>query len=165
LELGGGTFFLSWDRGWLGALVFPLLLSKPGGFIESWVNGRRDGFVLGGDNAFIRDQAFDGDDHGDGLDLGGHAAARRFGVHVGDFPEAAQDLVAAHIESGQFAGILLDQLLLNCGPVCDGAGTLFLGIITPLIKKVKTGRDFYCAGTLGAQEKIPPRRDAGSVDL
>jgi hypothetical protein len=126
LELRGGTFFLSLGlvrgRGWLGFCVFPLLLSKPGGFIESWVNGRRDGFALGGDSATIRDEAFDGDDHGDGLDLGGHAAARPFGVHVGDFPEAAQDLVAAHIEPGQFAGILLDQLLLNCGLLCDGVG-------------------------------------------
>jgi hypothetical protein len=46
-----------------------------------------------------------------------------------------------------------------------GSGTLFSGIDASFEKKVKTGRDFYCAGTLEAQEKIPPRRDAGSVDL
>jgi hypothetical protein len=102
LEIGGSTFFLG-----LG------------------------GLVLGGDGASgrmaISDQAFDGHDHGDGLDLGGHAVAGPFGVHVRDFPEAGQDLVAAHVEPVEFLGILLDELLLNGGTVFKhvGADTRF----------------------------------------
>jgi hypothetical protein len=91
-------------------------------FIEWRVNGRRGGFVLGGDGAAIRDQAFDGDDHGEGLDLGGHAVAGPFGFQVGDFPEAGQDFVAAQVEPAQFLGILLDELLLNGGTVFNDVG-------------------------------------------
>jgi hypothetical protein len=70
----------------------------------------------------IRDQAFDGHDHGKSLDLGGHAVARPFGVHVGDFPETGQDLVAAYAELAEFPGILLDELLLNGGSVFKQVG-------------------------------------------
>jgi hypothetical protein len=70
----------------------------------------------------IRDEAFDGDDHGEGLDLGGHAVAGPFGFHVGDFPEAGQDLVAAYTEPAEFPGILLDELLLNGGTVLEHVG-------------------------------------------
>jgi hypothetical protein len=86
----------------------------------------RPGLVLGGDGASGRmaiwDQAFDGDDHRKGLDLGGHAVASPFGVQVGDFPETGQDLVAAHVESAEFLGILLDELLLNGGTVLEHVG-------------------------------------------
>jgi hypothetical protein len=86
----------------------------------------RGGVVLGGDSAAgreaVRDQAFDGDDHGEGLDLGGSAAAGPFGVQVGDFPEAGQDLVTAEVEPAQSFGILLDELLLDGGPMLERGG-------------------------------------------
>ena len=54
--------------GRLRAGGFPLLLAKPGGGIDMRVNRWRGGFVPGGAGATvvvaIRDQAFDGDDHG-----------------------------------------------------------------------------------------------------
>ena len=59
------------------------------------------------------DQAFDGDDHGEGLDLGGNAVAGHFGVQVGDFPEAGQDLLAAQVQPAQFLRLLLDELLFT----------------------------------------------------
>ena len=71
-------FLLGKCRAWLGVDGFPLLLAKPGGGINSRVNGRRRGFVLHRDSAAIRDQAFDGHDHGEGLDLAGNAAAGHF---------------------------------------------------------------------------------------
>jgi hypothetical protein len=55
------------ELGRLGVHGFSVLLgAKPRGFIETRVCGR-GGFALG--RMAIRDQAFDGDDHGDGLDL------------------------------------------------------------------------------------------------
>jgi hypothetical protein len=128
LGLGGG-FFQGLRR--LGVHV-PALLTKPGGFIDLRGNGWRGGFVLGGRGTAIRDEAFDGDDHGERLDLAGNAPAGHFGAEVGDFPEAVQDLVAARSEpalslhgtpgqvhgtpgqAGQ-VGILLDELLLDGG--------------------------------------------------
>src|ERR1700678_2485839 len=74
----GGGFWLGFFRfrGWgcFGVNGFSVLLgTHPCSFIESRVFGRRGGgFVLG---ASIRNQAFDGDDHRDCLDLGGHAVA------------------------------------------------------------------------------------------
>jgi hypothetical protein len=70
----------------------------------------------------IGDQAFDGDDHGEGLDLGGHAVTGSFRVHVGNIPETGQDLVAAHVEPAEFLGILLDEVLLNGGTMFKHVG-------------------------------------------
>jgi hypothetical protein len=70
----------------------------------------------------IRDQAFDGHDQGEGLDLGGHAVASHFGVEVGNVPETGQDSVAAHVEPAEFLGILLDNLLLYGGAMLKHPG-------------------------------------------
>jgi hypothetical protein len=130
LEFWGGfflvfllDFFRSRGRGRLGVHGLSVLLgTQPFGDIEWRVNGRRGGSVLGGDGAAIRDQAFDGHDHGDGLDLGGHPVAGPFGFQVGDIPETGQDFVAAHVEPTEFLGILLDELLLNGGTVFNDVG-------------------------------------------
>ena len=78
---------------------FSLPLVKPGGGIDLRVYKRRGGFALGGAGAVVvgsrGDQAFDGDDHGKSLDLGGHAVSSHFGTQVGDFPEPGQDFPAA----------------------------------------------------------------------
>jgi hypothetical protein len=74
---------------------------NPLGFIDGRGHGGRGGFVLGGSGTAIGDQSFDGDDHGEGLDLSADAAAGYFGAQVGDFPEAVEDLVAARTEAGQ----------------------------------------------------------------
>jgi hypothetical protein len=129
MGLGGG-FFLG--RGRLGVHV-PALLTKPhgrlhgtpgragraGGFIDFRGNGWRYGLVLGGSGTAIRDEAFDGDDHGEGLDLAGNAASGHFGAEVRDFPEAGQDLFAAQMEAALFAGILLEGLLLDGGAMLE----------------------------------------------
>jgi hypothetical protein len=70
----------------------------PLGFIDVHVDLGRGGFGLGGSGTAIRDMAFDCDDHGEGLDLSDKAAAGDFGAYVADFPEAVQDLAAAHVE-------------------------------------------------------------------
>jgi hypothetical protein len=110
----------------LGAGGFPLLLAKPGGGIEWRVNWWRGGFVLGGAGATVRipiwDQAFDGDDHGEGLDLGGHAVSSRVGIQVGDFPEAGQDSLAAQVQPALLLGLLLQEVLMHGGPVLEHVG-------------------------------------------
>jgi hypothetical protein len=98
-------------------------LEAGGGGIVLRVNGRGDGFVLSGAGAAVRipiwDQAFDCDDHGDGLDLGGHAVSRHFGVQVGDFPEAVQDSLAAQVPPAQFLRFLLHALFVYDGLVLE----------------------------------------------
>jgi hypothetical protein len=105
---------------------FPLLLAKPGGGIDWRVNGWRGGFVLGGAGATvvvaIRDQAFDGDDHGEGLDLGGHAVSSHVGVQVGDFPEAGQDSLAAQVQPALLLRLLLQEAIVHGGPVLEHVG-------------------------------------------
>ena len=100
------VFFLGNCRAWLGVGGFPLLPAKPGGGIDFRVGGRRGGFFLGGAGATIRDQALHGNDHREGLDLAGNAAAGHFGAQVGDFPEAGQDLFAAQVQSTLSLGFL-----------------------------------------------------------
>jgi hypothetical protein len=80
---------------WLGVDVLLLLAAKPCGGIDIRLGERRGGFLLGGAGATVRDQAFDGHDHGEGLDLAGDAAAGHLGAHFGDLPKAVQDLFAA----------------------------------------------------------------------
>jgi hypothetical protein len=113
-------------RAGVGAGGFPLLLAKPGGGIDWRVNGRRGGFVLGGAGATVRipiwDQAFDGDDHGEGLDLGGHAVSSHVGVQVGDFPEAGEDSLAALVQPALLLGLLLHELFMYGGPVLEHVG-------------------------------------------
>jgi hypothetical protein len=113
-------------RAGVGAGGFPLLLAKPGGGIDLRVNGRRGGFVLGGAGATVRipiwDQAFDGDDHGEGLDLGGHAVSSHVGVQVGDFPEAGQDSLAAQVQPALLLRFLLHALFMHGGPVLEHVG-------------------------------------------
>jgi hypothetical protein len=109
-----GVFFVS--LGLLAVYGFCFVLGTlPCGDIEGRVNGLWGGLVLGGDSASIRipiwDQAFDGDDHGESLDLGGHAVASPFWVQVGDIPETGQDSVAGHVDPEGFLGILLGELL------------------------------------------------------
>jgi hypothetical protein len=55
----------------------------------------RDGVLLRGAGARVRNEAFDGHDHLDCLDLAGNAASRHLGAEVGDFPKTVQDLFAA----------------------------------------------------------------------
>jgi hypothetical protein len=112
-------------RAGLGAGGFPLLLAKPGG-IDWRVNRWRGGFLLGGRGATvvvaIRDQAFDGDDHGEGLDLGGHAVSSHVGVQVGDFPEAGQDSLAALIQPALLLKFLLHEAIMHGRPVLEHVG-------------------------------------------
>ena len=117
------TFFLGNCGTGLGVDGFSRLLAKPGGAIDLRVNGQRGGLVRRRNSAAIRDQAFDGHDHCEGLDLAGNAAAGHFGAQVGDFPESGQNLLAAQILPAQFLGILLDELLLNGGPMLKHIGT------------------------------------------
>ena len=133
---GSLIFLLGSGRAWLGVDGFPLLLGKPGGLIDLRGNGRRGGFVLRGNSAAIRDQAFDGHDHCEGLDLAGNAAAGHFGAQVCDFPESGQDLLAAQTLPALFlhgtlrgkpglagqVGILLNELLLDGGPMLEHVG-------------------------------------------
>ena len=96
-------FFLGKCGIWLGVDGFSLLLAQARRrVIDLRVNGRRGGFVLRRDSAAIRDQAFDGHDHCEGLDLAGNAASGHFGAQVGDFPEAGQDLFAAQVQPALF---------------------------------------------------------------
>jgi len=74
-------------------------------------------FIRCKDGAAIWDQAFDGDDHGQGLDLGGSAVAGPFGVQVGDFPEPSQDLLAAQVQPAHFLSLLLHEPFVYSGPV------------------------------------------------
>jgi hypothetical protein len=137
----GGTklvFFLRRCGVWLGVDGFLLLLAKPSGFIDIGFGERRGGFVLGGGGATVRDQAFDGHDHGEGFDLAGNAVACHFGAQFGDFPEAVQDLFAALFVLAQSlrgtageVGVLFEELLLHGGTVLEhvGADTRFgLGV-------------------------------------
>ena len=113
-------------RAGLGAGGFPLLLAKPGGVIDCRVNRWRGGFLLGGRGATvvvaIRDQAFDGDDHGEGFDLGGHAVSSHVGVQVGDFPEAGQDSFAALIQPALLLKFLLQEAIMRGRPVLEHVG-------------------------------------------
>ena len=118
-------FFLGWLRGRRGLPV--LLGARPGGDIERRVNGRRSGLVFGSESAAVvggsrGDQAFDGDDHGEGLDLRGSAIAGHFGVQIGDLPEAGQDPVSGQAASAQFLGFLLDEPLLDGGAMLKHVG-------------------------------------------
>jgi hypothetical protein len=105
---------------------FPLLLAKPGGGIDWRVSGRSDGFVVGGAGATvvvaIRDQAFDGDDHGEGPHLGGHAISSHVGVQIGDFPEAGQDSLAAQVLPALLLRLLLQEAIVHGGPVLEHVG-------------------------------------------
>jgi hypothetical protein len=105
---------------------FPLLLAKPGGGIDWRVNRWRGGFVLSGAGATVRipiwDQAFDGDDHGEGLDLGGHAVSSHVGVQIGDFPEAGQDSLAAQVQPALLLRFLLQEAIVHGGPVLEHVG-------------------------------------------
>jgi hypothetical protein len=105
---------------------FPLLLAKPSGGIDWRVSGRRGGFVLGGAGATvvvaIRDQAFDGDDHGEGFHLGGHAVSSHVGVQIGDFPEAGQDSLAAQLQPALLLRFLLHEAIVHGGPVLEHVG-------------------------------------------
>jgi len=65
---------------------------------------------------------FYGHDHGEGLDLAGNAAAGHFGGELGDFPEAVQDLFAALFLPALSVWFLLDELLLQGGPVLEHVG-------------------------------------------
>jgi len=85
------------------------------------VNGRGGGSVLVSGGAAIRDQAFDGDDHGEGLDLGGHAGAGPFGAQVGDFQRRARTWSRPTLNR-RSSGILLDELSLNGGTVLKHVG-------------------------------------------
>jgi hypothetical protein len=113
-------------RAGLGAGGFLLLLAKPGGGIDWRVNRWRGGFLLGGRGATvvvaIRDQAFDGDDHGESLDLGGHAVSSHVGVQVGDFPEPRQDSFAALIQPALLLRFLLQEAIVHGGPVLEHVG-------------------------------------------
>jgi hypothetical protein len=143
-------FFLGKCRAWLGVDGFSLLLAKSGGGIDIRVGGRRGGFLLRGAGATVRDQALDGHDHGERLDLSGNAAAGHFGPQVGDFPEAGQDLFAPQVQPTQSLGFLLDELLLHGGAVLDHVGE-------------DAGLGFGVSGGVGARWgsiSIPPRRDA-----
>jgi hypothetical protein len=112
-----------------GANAVFLLLPKPGGGIDVRGDGRGSGFVLCGGRTTTRDQAFDGCDQGEGLDLAGHAAAGHFGGEAGEFPEAGEDPVAGlsepvllvHGTPGQVR-ILLDKLLANGSAVLKQVG-------------------------------------------
>jgi hypothetical protein len=88
--------------------------------------GRRGGFLLRRAGAAIRipiwDQAFDGDDHGEGLHLGGSAVSSHFGVQIGDFPEPRQDSLAALVPPTQFLSFLLHELCVHGGPVLEHVG-------------------------------------------
>ena len=104
----------------------PLLLAKPGGGIDFRINRWRGGFVLGRAGAAIcisiRDQTFDGDDHGEGLDLGGHAVSSHVGVQVGDCPEAGQDSLAAQVQAAPLVRFLLQETIVHGGPVLEHVG-------------------------------------------
>jgi hypothetical protein len=130
------VFFLRKCGVWLGVDVLLLLAAKPHGRpgracggIDIHLGERRGGFLLGGAGATVRDQAFDGHDHGEGLDLAGDAATGKFGAHFGDLPEAIQDLFAAqflpalslHGKAGQ-VGFLIEELLLHGGTVLEHVG-------------------------------------------
>jgi hypothetical protein len=67
------------------------------------LTGREAGLFLHRYGVAIRDQAFDGDDQREGLDLGGSAATGHFGSEVGDLPKTGQDLAAAKVEAAQFS--------------------------------------------------------------
>src|ERR1700735_10075 len=81
------------------------------------VQWRRGGLAVSANATSIRDQSFDGHDHGDGLHLGGHAVAGPFGFHVGNIPETGEDLVATCVEPAEVLRVLLYELLLNGGTV------------------------------------------------
>ena len=70
----------------------------------------------------IRDQAFDGDDHGEGFHLGGHAVSSHVGVQVGDFPEAGQDSLAAQVQPALLLSFLLHEAIMQGGPVLEHVG-------------------------------------------
>jgi hypothetical protein len=95
--LGGAklVFFLRKWRVWLGVDSLLLPAAKPSGFIDLCWGQFRCGFVLGGASATVRDEAFDGHDDRDGLDLTCDAVTGHFGAQFGEFPEAVQDLFAA----------------------------------------------------------------------
>src|ERR1700761_475727 len=96
---------------------FSLLLIKPGGGIDLQVYKWRGGFALSGAGAavvgFRVDQAFDSDDHGKSLDLGGHAVSSHFGTQVGDFPKPSEDSPAAQVLASRFFSFLLHEALLH----------------------------------------------------
>jgi hypothetical protein len=77
---------------------------------------------LGRGEATVGDEAFEGQDHGHGLDLAGNVASGRFRVEIGQFPEAGQDLVAIKVQLAQPFDFLVDQLFLDGGAVLDHVG-------------------------------------------
>jgi hypothetical protein len=108
-------FFLGNCRVWLGIDALLLLVAKPhgrpgraSGGIDIHFRKWRRWFLLGGAGAAVRDQAFYGHDHGEGLDLAGDAATGHFGAHFRDFPEAVQDLFAAQFPSESLRFLLED---------------------------------------------------------
>jgi hypothetical protein len=120
--LGEARLFFCKCRVWLGVDVLLLLAPGPGGGIDFRAGEWRGGFVLGGAGATVGDQAFDGHDHGDGLDLAGDAAAGYFGAQFGDFPETIQDLFAALFQPAPSFRFLIEELLLHGGTVLEHVG-------------------------------------------
>jgi hypothetical protein len=103
-------FFLGNCRVWLGIDALFLLAAKPSGGIDIYFGEWSRRVFLGGAGAAVRDQAFDGHDHGEGFDLAGDAATGHLGAHLRDFPEAIQNLFAAQILPALSLRFLIEDL-------------------------------------------------------
>ena len=106
------------------------------------VDGWRGGFVLRGDSAAIRDQAFDGQDYPAWCPWPVMLPRVSSGAQVGDFPRVLVmfapglnqpalflhgTLLAANRTVEQ-VGILLDELLLHGGPMLEDVGVVHVGL-------------------------------------
>ena len=69
--------------------------------VDLCLDGRGRGLRPGWGKAAVRNQAFDGYDHGKSLDLAGDAASGHFVAKIGQFPEPGQDLVATKVQLAQ----------------------------------------------------------------
>jgi hypothetical protein len=122
LRLGGpGCAGLGFDVGtWLGG--FGLLLPAAPLRDVDLRGGRGGGLGPRWGEAAVGDQAFDGYDHGKGVDLAGHAASGGFRVEIGQFPEPGQDLVTTKVKIAQPLGFLVHQFFPDGGAVLVHVG-------------------------------------------
>ena len=99
----GGGFGIGGGYGiaWLLRRGLVLLFAEPLRLVDLCLDGRGRGLRPGWGEAAVRNEAFDGYDHGKGLDLAGDAASGHFGAEIGQFPEPGQDLVATKVQLAQ----------------------------------------------------------------
>jgi hypothetical protein len=99
-----------------------LLFAEPLSGGDICLDGRGHGLRRGWGKAAIWNQAFDGYDHRESLDLAGDGAPRRFVAKSGEFPEAVQYLVATNVELAQAVGFLVHQSFADGGAVLNHVG-------------------------------------------